>query len=88
MSLPGACLQEITHRKATQLLLPAQFGIGVSSGPESIVLLGRALAALCPDEALCFFDVVNAFGQISRSEVLEEAMAELPELANCIECLG
>ena len=80
-SLPGACLQEITRDKVQKLLLPSQFGIGVAAGAESMVLQGKVLASLCPDDAFCAFDMRNAFGEISRAEIMEEVLAEVPELA-------
>ena len=88
MAVPAACLQEITRLKVTRLLQPTQFGVGVPVGAESMVLQGRALAAMCPHVAHASFDMKNAFGEISRAEVLEEVVAELPELAPFIVGLG
>ena len=81
MSVPASCIKIITQQKALKLLLPAQFGVGVPAGAEMMVLQARALAKLFPNDAFCGLDMVNAFGEISRAEVLEEILAELPELA-------
>ena len=82
MSLPGACLQEMTSRKVSKLLGTTQMGIGVAAGPETLLTLGKTLAALHPDDAFCALDVHNAFGEVSRAEVMEEVLDELPEIAN------
>ena len=87
MALPGACLQEITQKKALKLLASSQFGIGVPAGAESMVLQSSILAAMCRDDAFCALDMRNAFGEISRAEVMEEVLAELPELAPFVALL-
>ena len=87
MSLPGACLKQITRGKVEKLLLPSQLGNGPSSAPETYLCLGNALAKLCPEDAFCAFDVHNAFGKVFRAAVLQEVVAEVPELANFLICL-
>ena len=87
MSLPGACLKQITRGKVSKLLVPSQLGNGISSAPETFLCLGNALATLCPNDAFCAFDVHNAFGEVSRAAVLQEVVADVPELANFLVCL-
>ena len=41
----------------------------------------NALTKLCPDDAFVALDMVNAFGEISRAEILEEVLSTVPELA-------
>ena len=81
MSLPGACLQHIVQAKVKKLLHPSQFGISMVAGAESMIMLCKALAKLNPEDAFAAFDMVNAFGEISRAEVLEEVIDTMPELA-------
>jgi hypothetical protein len=59
-----------------------QTGIGVAAGPESLLALGKALATLYADDAFCALDMHNSFGEVSRAEVMEEVLSELPEIAN------
>ncbi|CAK0898534.1 unnamed protein product, partial [Prorocentrum cordatum] len=72
LSLPGACLQEIFQSKAANLLSDTQLGIGVKAAPETLLALGKALSRLCPGDAFCAFDFINAVGEISRAEIMEE----------------
>ena len=44
-------------------------------------MLCKALAKLNPEDAFAAFDMVNAFGEISRAEILEEVIDTVPELA-------
>ena len=68
LSLPGACLPEITQHKAAQLFSDTHLGLGTPAGPETLLYIGKALSKLCPDDVLCALDVHNAFGEISRAE--------------------
>ena len=81
MSLPGACLLHVVQSKATKLLRPTQFGIGVVAAPECMMALCKALARLRPEHAIAALDMINAFGEISRAEVFEEVLEFLPEIA-------
>ena len=49
-----------------------------------MIALCKALARLKPDNAFGALDMANAFGEISRAEVLKEVLQELPELARFI----
>ena len=73
ISLPGAWLKFITQTKAQKLFKNVQFGIGVPAGAEVMIALCQALIKLDPSDGLFVLDMVNAFGEISRAEVLEEA---------------
>ena len=42
----------------------------------------QVLTKLCPDDAFAALDMVNAFGEISRAEILEEVLEYVPELAS------
>eukprot|EP00959_Pyramimonas_sp_CCMP1952_P016447 348922-Pyramimonas_sp.AAC.1 len=46
-----------------------------------MLCIGRALAELCPGDAFCAFDMHNAFGEVSRAEIMEEVHKEVPEIA-------
>ena len=81
LSLPGACLQEALQGKVARLLSDTQLGIGIKAGPESFLCIGKALARLCPNDAFCAFDMHNAFGEVSRAEILEEVIHDFPEIA-------
>ena len=81
LSVPAACLKSITQKAAVKLLLPMQVGVGVAGAAEMMVLEARALAKLYPADAFCSLDMVNAFGEVSRAEVMEELLEVLPELA-------
>ena len=81
MAVPAACLKNNTQKRAVKLLLPMQVGVGIPSGAETMVLEARALAKLFPHDLFCSLDMVNAFGEVSRAEVLEEVLAEIPEIA-------
>ena len=39
LSLPGACLQYVIQTKVAKLLSGSQFGIGIASGPESMIAI-------------------------------------------------
>ena len=81
MSLPGACLLHVVQGKATKLLRPSQFGIGVVAAPETMMALCKALARLRPEHVMAALDMINAFGEISRAEIFEEVLEYLPEIA-------
>ena len=74
MSLPGAYLQFATQSKVSKLLSKTQFGIGVTAGAETMLGVVKALTKLCPADALAALDMVNAFGEVLRAEVLEEVI--------------
>ena len=81
ISLPGAFLQYITRHKVSKVFGKTQFGVGVAAGPETMLGIANALTKLCPDDVFMALDVINAFGEISRDEIFEEVLRELPELA-------
>ena len=81
LALPGAWLNHITRSKAQTIFKHAQFGIGVPAGAEVMISLCQALIGLDPDDALFVLDTKNAFGEVSRAEILEEALLVLPEIA-------
>ena len=72
---------DIVQAKVKKLLHSSQFGIGVVAGAESMIMVCKALAKLSPDDAFAALDMVNAFGEISRVEILEEVIDAIPELA-------
>ena len=57
------------------------FGVGISSGPEATVTLANTLIKLSPDDICAPLDLKNAFGEISRTKVLnaEALMKHLPK---------
>ena len=81
LSSPGVFLQFITKQKVAKIFGKTQFGIGVAAGPETMVGIANALIKLYPNELFLALDVINAFGEISRGEIFEEVLKELPELA-------
>ena len=81
MAVPYGCLKTIVQAKAVKLLLHMEFGVGVTSGAETMVQQAQAMIKLSPTQAFCALDVRNAFGEMSRRAVLEETVKELPELA-------
>eukprot|EP00959_Pyramimonas_sp_CCMP1952_P130244 2723300-Pyramimonas_sp.AAC.1 len=46
-----------------------------------MLCIGRALAELCPGDAFCASGMHNAFGEVSRAEIMEEVRKEVPEIA-------
>ncbi|CAK0833046.1 unnamed protein product, partial [Prorocentrum cordatum] len=72
---------EMVQHKVTKLLSGTQLGIGEQTAPETMLCIGRALAELCPGDAFCAFDMHNAFGEVSRAEIMEEVHKEVPEIA-------
>ena len=74
ISLPGARLKHITQGKTQKLFKHAQFGIGVSAGAGTMIALCQALVKLDPDDAIFMLDMTNTFGEISRAEIIEEAL--------------
>ena len=81
IALPAVCLQHVVQSKATKLLAPTEFGIGVEAAPETMIALCKALAKLSPGDAFGAFDMENAFGEVSRAEIFEEVLESLPEIA-------
>ena len=79
-SLPGAYLQYVTRPKVGKLFASIQFGIGVPSAPETMIGVVQALTKLRPQDAFVALDMINAFGEISRAEILEEVVEYIPEL--------
>ena len=79
MSLLGAYLQYITQGKMAKLLGLTQFGIGIPSALETMIGIVEALTKLCPDDAFAALDTFNAFGEISRAEILEEVVEHVPD---------
>ena len=81
MSLPIACLAYMSQTKISKLLFPDQFGIGSVAGPEVMIGITEALCKLCPDDIFLALDIANAFGDVSRAEILEEVLLTIPEIA-------
>ena len=46
-----------------------------------MISLYSASIKLYPDKALVVLDISNAFGEISRKEILDEVIAEVSEMA-------
>ena len=51
----------------------------MEAGAETMVAMAKCLARLRPQSAFCALDMVNAFGEVSRAEVLDEVIDALPE---------
>ena len=88
VNLPTVCLQHVVQSKATKLLAPTQFGIGVEAAPETMIALCKALAKLSPGDVFGAFDMENASREVSRAEIFEEVLGSLPEIALFVLQLG
>ena len=53
----------------------------MTAGAETMLGVVKALTKLCLDDVFGALDMENAFGEVSRAEVLEEIIAELLEIA-------
>ena len=50
------------------------------AGAKALLIQAQALAKLCSDDAFRALDTKNAFGKVARTAIMEEVLAELPEL--------
>lgn len=80
VSLPGAWLKHITASKTQKIFKNTQFGLGVPAGAEVMITLCQTLIKLDPEDALYVLDMINGFGEISRAEIIEEAILVMPEI--------
>ena len=53
----------------------------MAAGPETMLGIANALTKLHPNDLFMALDVINVFGEISRVEMFEEVLKEVPELA-------
>ena len=77
------CIRDsIFESKINKLLRKSsQFEIGLAAGPESMIALVKFVRNILPHPTFIALDICNAFGEISRTEVLKVVIEELPEFA-------
>jgi len=69
------------QQKMAAKMAPTQLGFGVKQGTEAAAHAARRyIQQLLPGQALLKLDFVNAFNAISRNELLQIVIEEMPEL--------
>ena len=76
------CILEMASARIRRLLEPQQVGCRTPGGAEAAIEALRA-AAGGRGVAVLQLDLKNAYGQISRDEMLEALRSDAPELARC-----
>ena len=74
----GVVQEQIRRGGRNEGLAWNQYG-GMPGGPETLLLVGQGVATLRPDLAIVSLDVENAFGIMTRSQMLRGATKYCPE---------
>ena len=77
---PGLFLQFSLQSKIKKVLGESQYGMGIPAAAETMIKISDTLAKLVPNDAFLALDISNAFGEINRSEIIDEALKVLPQI--------
>ena len=81
--LVGKCMMGTVKQETAQYLWPAQAGVAIPAGVESVVHTARAWVqrhAAAPQKVLLKLDFKNAFKTVSRQQVLDKCSAHFPSI--------